>query len=118
MTEVSILGKTKPVLNIFCSDGSSFYNDNDNNKNDNNTGFSMNILCVDNKSPVQRDFYKNGTMDLLPALRFLGSLYNFCNFVIIFSLIKSRRYVQVVTCFTDLEMIKYFQKTYGRNRSL
>ena len=45
MTEVSILGKTKPVLNILCSDGSSFYNDNDNNKNDNNTGFSR-IFCA------------------------------------------------------------------------
>ena len=30
----------------------------------------------------------NSAGDLLPALGFLGGLYNFCNFVIIFSLIK------------------------------
>ena len=42
----------------------------------------MNISRVDNKSPVQRGFSKNGAGDLLPALRFLGGLYNFCNFVI------------------------------------
>ena len=46
----------------------------------------MNNLHVSNKSPVQRSFYKNSMGDLLPALRFLGELYNFCNFVIIFSL--------------------------------
>ena len=42
----------------------------------------MNILCAGDKSPVQRDFSKNGAGDLLPALRFLGGVYNFCNFVI------------------------------------
>ena len=42
----------------------------------------MNILCAGDKLPVQRGFFKNGTDDLLPALRFLGGLYNFCNFVI------------------------------------
>ena len=44
------------------------------------TGLSMNILRTGNKLPVQRGFIKNN------ALRFLGELYNFCNFVIIFSL--------------------------------
>ena len=43
----------------------------------------MNILCAGDKLPVQRGFSKNGMDDLLPALRFLGRLYNFCNFVII-----------------------------------
>ena len=46
------------------------------------SGLSMNILCAGNKSPVQRDFSKNGAGDLLSALRFLGGVYNFCNFVI------------------------------------
>ena len=40
-----------------------------------------------NKYLAQRGFSKNRVGDLLPALRFLGGLYNFCNFVIIFSLI-------------------------------
>ena len=39
----------------------------------------MNILSAGDKSPVQRPG------GLLPALRCLGGLYNFCNFVIIFS---------------------------------
>ena len=33
--------------------------------------------------PMQRFFTKSAG-DLLPALRFLGGLHNFCNFVIIF----------------------------------
>ena len=44
----------------------------------------MNILCMGDKSPVQRGFFTNSMRDLLPALGFLGELYNFCNFVIIF----------------------------------
>ena len=48
--------------------------------------FSMNILGVSIKSPTQKGFFKYSREDLLPALRFLGELYNFCNFVIIFSL--------------------------------
>ena len=50
------------------------------------TGLSMNILYVGDKLPVQRGFFKNSAGDLLLALGFLGGLYNFCNFVIIFSL--------------------------------
>ena len=50
------------------------------------TGLSMNILPMDNKSPVQECFFKNSAGNLLPALRFLGGLYNFYNFVIILSL--------------------------------
>ena len=42
----------------------------------------MNISSAGDKSPVQRGFSKIGAGDLLPALRFLGELYNFCNFVI------------------------------------
>ena len=49
-------------------------------------GLSMNILHVGIKSPVQRGFFTNGAGDLLPSLGFLGRLYNFCNFVIIFPL--------------------------------
>ena len=45
----------------------------------------MNILHVGDKSPVQRDFFTKSAGDLLPALGFLGGLYSFCNFVIIFS---------------------------------
>ena len=53
----------------------------------NNSGLSENILCAGDKLPVQRGFFKNGAGHLLPTLRFLGRLYNFCNFVIIFSLL-------------------------------
>ena len=49
------------------------------------SGLSMNISCVGDKSPVQIGFFTNSTGDLLLALGFLGTLYNFCNFVIIFS---------------------------------
>ena len=47
----------------------------------------MNILRAGDKLPVQKGFFKNGAGDLLPALRFQGGVYNFCNFVIIFSLL-------------------------------
>ena len=43
----------------------------------------MNILCAGDKSPMQRGFFKNDAGYSLPALWFLGRLYNFCNFVII-----------------------------------
>ena len=46
----------------------------------------MKILHEGDKSPVHSGFYKNRSGDLLPTLRFLGRLYSFCNFVIIFSL--------------------------------
>ena len=47
----------------------------------------MNIVHAGNKSPMQRGFLKNSVGDLLPALKFLGKLYNFYNFVIILSLL-------------------------------
>ena len=50
------------------------------------TGLSMNILRAGNESPVQIGFLKNNVGYLLPALRFLGGLYNFHYFVVIFSL--------------------------------
>ena len=46
----------------------------------------MNILHTVNKSPMQKGFLKNSKGDLLPTLRFLGGLYDFCDFAIIFSL--------------------------------
>ena len=49
-------------------------------------GFSIDILHMGNKYPMQRGFFKNSAGNLLPALRFLDGLYNFCNFEIIFSL--------------------------------
>ena len=49
-------------------------------------GLSMNILRVGDKSPMQWDFFTNSAGDLLPAIEFLGRLYNFCNLVIIFYL--------------------------------
>ena len=42
-------------------------------------------LHAGDKSPMQKGFFNNSTGDLLPALSFLGRLYNFCNFGIIFS---------------------------------
>ena len=42
-----------------------------------NPGPSMNILNVGDKLPVQRGFLTNSAGDLLPALGFLGGLYNF-----------------------------------------
>ena len=50
----------------------------------------MNILRLGDKSPVQRGFFTNSAGDLLPAQGFLGRLYNFCNFIIIFSLMQVR----------------------------
>ena len=46
----------------------------------------MNILCAGDKLPVQRGFFTNSVGDLLPALDFLDGLHNFCNLVIMFSL--------------------------------
>ena len=46
----------------------------------------MNIMHAGNKSPMQRGLFADSAGDLLPALGFLGGLYKFCNFVIIFSL--------------------------------
>ena len=78
-----------------------------------NSGLSMNILCTGNKSPVQRGFFKNRMGNLLPALRFLGRMYNFCNFVIIFFLMQVMMMCRRVTYFTNLEMIEYYQRTCG-----
>ena len=78
-----------------------------------NSGLSTNILRTGNKSPVQRGFFKNRMGNLLPALRFLGGLYNFCNFVIIFFLMQVMIMCRRVTYFTNLEMIEYYQKTCG-----
>ena len=58
------------------------------------TGLSMNIFCTGNKSPVQWGFFNNSAGNLLPALKFLGGLYNYYNFVITFSLMKSQWYVE------------------------
>ena len=41
----------------------------------------LSVLQRGDKSPMQKDFFKN-MGDLLPTLRFLGRLYNFCNFAI------------------------------------
>ena len=41
------------------------------------SGLLIYILCAGNNSPMQRDFFKKRVADLLPALRFLGKLYNF-----------------------------------------
>ena len=45
----------------------------------------MNIMRAGDKSPVQISSFKNSAGNLLPTLRFLGGLYNFCNFTIVFS---------------------------------
>ena len=49
-------------------------------------GLSMNILGTGDKLPVQRGSFENSVGDLLSTQRFLGGLYNFSNFVTIFSL--------------------------------
>ena len=46
----------------------------------------MNILCAGDRLPVEERFFKNSAGDLLLALRFLGRLDKFCNFVFILSL--------------------------------
>ena len=79
------------------------------------TGLSKNTFCMGNKSLVQRGFFKISVSDLLPALRFLSKLYNICNFVSFVFFNKSQWYEEVVTYFTDLEMIEYYQKTCGWN---
>ena len=45
------------------------------------SGLSMNILCAGDKSPAQKGFLKNSAGDLLPTLKFLGGLCNFCNYI-------------------------------------
>ena len=57
-------------------------------------GLSMDILHAGNKSPVQECFFKNSASDLLPALRFLGGLYNFCNFVKVWC-VKEQHILQI-----------------------
>ena len=56
-------------------------------KSSHQSNLSMNILHAGNKSHMQRGFFTSSVGNLLPVLGFLGGLYNFCNFVIIFSLI-------------------------------
>ena len=50
-------------------------------------GLLMNIVHTGNKAPMQSGFFKNSAGNLLPALRFLGRLYNFYNSVHTFSLL-------------------------------
>ena len=38
------------------------------------SGLSMNILHTGDKSPVDRGFFTNSVLDLLPALGFLGRI--------------------------------------------
>ena len=89
-------------------------------------GLSTNILHAGDKSLVQSSFYKNGTGDLLPALRSLGRLYNFCNFgltsvrqhpvkSLLFSLMQVTMICRRATYYTGLGMIKYYQKTCSWN---
>ena len=66
-------------------------------------GPSMNFLRAGDKSPLQRGFFTNSTGNLLLALGFLGGLYNFCNFVIIFSLMLGGTEIQAVYL-TDLSL--------------
>ena len=47
-------------------------------------GFTIHQLF--DKLPLQRGFSKNSAGDLVPALMFLNRPYDFCNFVIMFSL--------------------------------
>ena len=58
----------------------------------------MNILHKGNKSPMQRGFSTNSMGDLLLVLGFLGGLYNFCNFVVIFFLV----YVTMICRSSDI----------------
>ena len=61
-------------------------------------------FCRGDKSPMQKDFFKN-MGNLLPTLRFLGRLYNFCNFAIYIFFEEWH--------FADSEMIEYYQKMCG-----
>ena len=70
----------------------------------------MNILHAGYKSPVQRDFIKNSKRDLLSTLRILTRLLNFCNFVVIFSLMQLTMICTRVAGFADLEMMNTAQK--------
>ena len=71
----------------------------------------LNILCVGNKSPMQRGFFKKYFFKKLPFLKFLGGLRNFGNFnYIFFNIILDEMICRRLTYFTDSEMIKYYQK--------
>ena len=58
------------------------------------SGLAINILRVGDKSPMQGGFFENNMGNLLPALRFLDELYNFCNFV---TMIR-RRAITLLIC--------------------
>ena len=64
---------------------------------------------------MQTGFFKNSTVDLLPAQGFLGELYNFCNFVIRFSLIIFCNYIFPIVVIVYSEMIGYYLKACSRN---
>ena len=49
--------------------------------------YSMNILHMGNKSPMQRASFKDSVGNFLPAVRFPTRLNNFCIFVIFFNVI-------------------------------
>ena len=64
---------------------------------------------------LQQGFFTNSVADLLPTLDLLGGLYTFCNLVIMFSLMQITMTCKKVSYFTDLEMVKYYQKRCGWN---
>ena len=76
---------------------------------------SINILRAGDKLPMRRCFFTNSTGDLLAAIGLPGGLYNFCDFVIIFSLMLVTMIWKRVTYFTDSEMIECYQKKCGWN---
>ena len=90
----------------------------------NKAGLSVNTLHAGNKSAVIKHFFKNSVGNLLPAIRFLGELYNFCNFVIILYLIKSpsvkeRHILQIQKWLnTTKKRNKYYITNYARHTML
>ena len=76
----------KQTDSVILVDASNAFNSLNRNAALHNTGLSMNILHAGNKSPMQRGFFTNSVGDLLPTLGFLGGLFNFCNFIMTFSL--------------------------------
>ena len=69
----------------------------------------MNIFRKANKSPVS-SFFKNSACNLLLALIFLSWLFNFCNFVITFSLMQVTMICRRVKYFRWSEIIEYYGK--------
>ena len=74
----------------------------------------LNILCVGNKSPMQRGFFKKKKkkIEKIACLKVSRGLYviSVISSYIFFNIINDEMICRRMTYFRDSEMIKYYQK--------